>query len=210
VVGRHLYNYGIAANPDGVDGIPDRVLCNGPIYRDQLEDWGVPGDRLSVAGAFRLPVPRRLRRDSGAPVFVALSSNPEISSQMLDAIRGSSRAGRRYLIKEHPMYPFQFDVEPGIERTDVELPEHDAISAVLYATGTVGLESVMAGLPTVRFLPEGQIAIDILPLSVSVPTAEAAELNEVLAATEPQDSARRKDLIASVDMEIWRQCLGPV
>lgn len=207
VVGRHLYNYGTAANPAGVDGVPDRVLCNGPKYRDQLEDWGIPASRLSVAGAFRLPVPRRLRHDPAAPVFVALSSNPVICTQMLRAIRISARTGRRYLLKEHPMYPFSFDPAPGIERTDVELTNHDASSAVLYATGTVGLEGILAGLPTVRFLPEGLVAIDILPLGVSVPTAEASELETVMAAAKQPHGLKRENTIAPVDMELWRRCL---
>ena len=211
VVGKHLYNYGTAANSDGMDGIPDKVLCNGPAYRDQLEDWGVPADRLSVAGAFRLPAPLRLSVDPTAPVFVALSSDPVISTQMLRAIRGtisnSGRAGRRYLLKEHPLYPFQFEPEPGIERTDVEMTKHEALSAVLYATGTVGLEAVMAGLPTVRFLPEGKVAIDILPLDISVPTTDASELDDILAVAEPQNSIRRENIIAPVDMAHWKNCL---
>jgi hypothetical protein len=211
VVGKHLYNYGTAAISDGEDGIPDYVLCNGPAYRDQLAEWGVPVERLSVAGAFRLPVPRGLRVDPTAPVFVALSSDPIISRQMLRAIResvsASGRAGRRYLIKEHPLYPFQFEPGPNIERTNVELTRHDALSAVLYATGTVGLEALMAGLPTVRFLPEGKVAIDILPLDVSVLTAEASELEDVLTAAEPQHSIRREDIIAPVDIELWRRFL---
>lgn len=211
VVGRHLYNYGTAANPDGIDGIPDQVLSNGPSYRDQLAEWGIPASRLSVAGAFRLPVPRELRHDPTAPVFVALSSNPTISTQMLHAIRNSitnsGRAGRQYLLKEHPMYPFPFEPEPGIERTEVELTRHGALSAVLYATGTVGLEAVLAGLPTVRFLPEGLLAVDILPLGVSVPTAETTELDEVLTAAKPQRSIKREDIIAPVKLEIWRRSL---
>lgn len=207
VVGRHLYNYGTAANAAGIDGIPDQVLANGPNYRDQLEDWGIPADRLSVAGAFRLPVPRQLRHDPEAPVFVALSSNPVICRQMLQAIRISARTGRRYLLKEHPMYPFPFEPGPGVERTDVELPNHHALSAVLYATGTVGLEGILAGLPTVRFLPEGLVAIDILPLGVSTPTTEADELEAVMSAAHPPHSVKRENTIAPVDMEIWQRCL---
>ncbi|MBT5459029.1 MAG: hypothetical protein HOK82_20710 [Rhodospirillaceae bacterium] len=212
VVGKHLYNYGTAANSNGLDGIPDTVLCNGPSYRDQLETWGVPADRLLVAGAFRLPVPRALKFDPAAPVFVALSSDPVISTQMLLAIRqavsNAGEAKRRFLLKEHPLYPFPFEPGPGIERTEVELTKHAALSAVLYATGTVGLEAVMAGLPTIRFLPEGKVAIDILPLNITVPTAEAIELNDVLTAAEPQNSIRREDIIAPVDMAYWRNCLG--
>jgi hypothetical protein len=65
----------------------------------------------------------------------------------------------------------------------------------------------MAGLPTVRFLPEGKVAIDILPLDVSVLTAEASELEDVLTAAEPQHSIRREDIIAPVDIELWRRFL---
>jgi len=211
VVGKHLYNYGTAANSDGMAGIPDKVLCNGPVYRDQLENWGVPADRLLVAGAFRLPVPRRLRFDPAAPVFVALSSDQVISAQMLRAIRetvsNAGDGGRRFLIKAHPLYPFEFAPGPGIERTEVELTEQDTLSTVLYATGTVGLEAVMAGLPTVRFLPEGKVAIDILPMNINVPTAEASELGDILAAAEPQTCIRREDIIAPVQMAHWQNCL---
>ena len=65
----------------------------------------------------------------------------------------------------------------------------------------------MAGLPTVRFLPEGKVAIDILPLDISVPTTDASELDDILAVAEPQNSIRRENIIAPVDMAHWKNCL---
>ena len=207
VIGRHMYNQSPASNPDGLMSLPDVILCNGPAYRRQLEDWGVPAARLAVGGAFRLAPPQGIVHDAAAPVFVALSSDRHISAQMMAAVAALKRTGRRYQVKDHPMYPFDFAETETIRRTARALPEHRALSAVLYSTGSVGLEALLAGLPTMRFRPEGRIAIDILPAGVAAVAVDAVSLEGALAAARPPAEVDRASVMAAVDLAVWRRYL---
>ena len=207
VIGRHIYNYSPASNPDGLASLPDVIVCNGPAYRSQLEAWGVPAERLAVGGAFRLPPHEDIVHDAAAPVFVALSSDRDISAQMMSAVTALKPTGRRFVVKDHPMYPFEFRETETVRRTTQVLPEHRALSGVLYSTGTVGLEALLAGLPTLRFRPEGRIAIDILPDGLAAIPVDAASLEGALAAIQPPAKVDRASVIAAVDLAVWRRYL---
>ena len=207
VIGRHMYNQSPASNPDGLASLPDVIVCIGPAYRRQLEAWGVPAERLAVGGAFRLAPHTDIARDGAAPVFVALSSDRDISAQMMAAVDALRETGRRFVVKDHPMYPFDFAETETVRRTAQVLPEHRALSAVLYSTGTVGLEALLAGLPTLRFRPEGRIAIDILPAGLAAVAVDAASLEGALAAARPPPPIDRASVMAAVDMAVWRRTL---
>jgi hypothetical protein len=206
VIGRHMYNQSPASNPDGLAGLPDVIVCNGPAYRRQLEAWGVPADRLAVGGAFRL-ANQDIVHDVQAPVFVALSSDTDISAQMMAAVRALGPTKRRFVVKDHPMYPFEFAETETLRRTTRVLPRHRALSGVLYSTGTVGLEALLAGLPTFRFRPEGRIAIDILPDGVAAVPVDAESLEEALATARPPQTMDRGGVMAAVDLAVWRRYL---
>jgi len=105
------------------------------------------------------------------------------------------------------MYPFEFAETETIRRTTQVLPEHRALSGVLYSTGTVGLEALLAGLPTLRFRPEGRIAIDILPDGVAAVPVDAASLEEALDGTQPPARIERESVMAPVDLAVWRRYL---
>jgi hypothetical protein len=207
VIGRHMYNQSPASNPDGLNSLPDVIVCNGPAYRRQLETWGVPPERLAMGGAFRLAPHKEIAHDAQAPLFVALSSDPDISTQMMTAVAALAPTGRRFVVKDHPMYPFEFAETETIRRTTQVLPEHRALSGVLYSTGTVGLEALLAGLPTLRFRPEGRIAIDILPDGVAAVPVDAASLEEALDGTQPPARIERESVMAPVDLAVWRRYL---
>ena len=207
VIGRHMYNQSPASNPDGLASLPDVIVCNGPAYRRQLEARGVPAARLAVGGAFRLPPPKDIVHDTAAPVFVALSSDHDISAQMMAAVEALKDKGRRFVVKDHPMYPFDFAETETVRRTTQVLPEQPALSAVIYSTGTVGLEALLAGLPTLRFRPDGRIAIDILPDGVAAHAVDAASLEETLAAARPPADVDRASVMAAVDLAVWRRYL---
>jgi len=207
VIGRHMYNQSPASNPDGLAGLPDVIVCNGPAYRRQLEAWGVSAECLAVGGAFRLPPHSDIVHDGAAPVFVALSSDRYISAQMMAAVAALKPTGRRFVVKDHPMYPFEFAETETIQRTAQGLPENRALSAVLYSTGTVGLEALLAGLPTLRFRPEGRIAIDILPDGLAAIPVDAASLEAALAAAQPPAKIDRAKVMAAVDLVVWRRYL---
>ena len=97
---------------------------------------------------------------------------------------------------------FIAEADPALFRS-----EQRALSAVLYSTGTVGLEALLAGLPTLRFRPEGRIAIDILPDGVAAVPVDAMSLQEALAAAQPPARIERESVMAAVDLAVWRRYL---
>jgi hypothetical protein len=207
VVGRHMYNQSPSANADGVQGLPDLLVCNGPAYRDHLAGWGVPPERLGVGGALRMSGFRRFAHDPAGPVFVALSHDPCISGQMLEAVRRADDGARVFLLKEHPMFPFAFDQSERIRRTNVALPDQEPLAAVLFSTGTVGLEGLLGGLPTLRFMPEGIVAMHILPPGIEPVNVDAGSLATALAALVLPPSVPWDRVLAPAETSYWRGLL---
>ena len=140
-------------------------------------------------------------------MFVALPYEPTIAAEMVAAIRPLGAAGRRFLVKDHPMTPFGFDDGPGVERTAEPLDSQGGLAAVIYAMTTVGLEAVIGGLPTVRFRPENRIPSDPVPESFAVPSATAETLAETLNALQPPSPIDPQEVFAKPRPEIWRQAL---
>ena len=107
------------------------------------------------------------------------------------------------------MTPFAFADEDGVTRTDRTLGEQKELSAVVYAATTVGLEAVLAGIPTLRFRPRGRIALDILPRGVEVPAVDSESLDAALShAMEPPHLPLER-VFAPVDAALWRSTLQP-
>ena len=207
VIGPHQLNYSPATNIDGVASLPDRVACVGPAYRDQLAAWGVPAERLIIAGSLRIGRNESDPYDAQGPVFVALSARRSTARHQLRAVEAAAEQGHRFLVKEHPMYPLDFRETDRVRRTDGTIGEQRSLSAVVYSTGTSGLEALLAGLPTFRLLPEDDIAIAILPPFVSVQPVVAEDLADALAAARKPAALSRDRVLAHVDMEIWRRLL---
>lgn len=210
IVGPHLLNYGVRSNPDGLASVPARVLCNGPATRRQLEDWGVAPDRLSVAGALRFPAGQAAVFDPQGPVFMAVPSDLEVAAEMLDAARVAARQGFQFLIKDHPLTPFVFEESKGVTRTDVPLPRQKGVRAVVYAITTVGLESILMGLPTLRFVPSFRFAMNPLPGGIDVAAADADSFMSVLASLPRPAPAARAFVFAEPDQQQWQRLLGGI
>ena len=209
VIGRQMLNYAPHSNPDGVDSLPDKVFCSGGATRDQLAEWEIPLERLTVAGALRFERVSRPVHDPKAPVFMALPFDGGVAGEMVEAARRASGNGHRFLVKDHPMTPFAFADEDGVTRTDRTLGEQKELSAVVYAATTVGLEAVLAGIPTLRFRPRGRIALDILPRGVEVPAVDSESLDAALKhAMEPPHLPSER-VFAPVDAALWRSTLQP-
>ncbi|MAF94204.1 MAG: hypothetical protein CMM60_00330 [Rhodospirillaceae bacterium] len=211
VIGPHQLNYSPATNVDGGESLPDAILCDGPAYRDQLLDWGMPEDRLVIGGSLRIQRVEDVPYDAKAPVFVALSADHGIARQQMNAIQAASAAkGVKFLVKDHPMYPLDFEESENIRRTPDTLEAQPALSAVVYSTGTMGLEGLLAGLPTFRFLPEDQIAVDVLPGFVSVETVTATDLAGALtnAGKNSSEPLPWEDVLSPVDWDLWRKLLA--
>ncbi len=207
VVGRQMMNEAPTSNPDGLDSIPDYIFCNGPATRDRLADWGIPADRLVIAGALRFPASRAPERDPKAPVFLALPFDRKVAAEMVAAAKKAAGESREFLVKDHPMTPFHFEDGDGVRKTDTPLQELAGVSAVVYAATTVGLEAVIAGLPTIRFRPRSSIAIDVMPRGVEVPAADASTLGAVLDSTGKPPEIQHNDSFAPVNLDVWRQYL---
>ncbi len=208
VIGRHQFNFSPASNPDGLDSIPDTVACNGPGYRSQLESLGIPEDRLSVAGTFRVGRIEGSRFDSDGPVYVALSAIPSVATRMVEAIQPLARTGMRFIVKDHPLYPFAFDETPEIQRVLTTIPETHGMAAVIYSTGTPGLEGLFAGVPTFRLMPEDTVALDIMPDGVSAIPVTADDLAEALRTHVTPPVLPWQDVMAPVSYDVWRELLS--
>ncbi|CUW38037.1 conserved protein of unknown function [Magnetospirillum sp. XM-1] len=207
-VGRFELNHHVDANPDGLGSLPDLVLCTGSLTREGLTRWGLPEGRSRVAGALRFTPSPGPRWDGEAPVFVALPGDVSMAARMVGAVaRVARRLGRRILIRPHPIYDVPVSEDEWVTRATTGLAGQPAVSAVVYAATTVGLESVLFGLPTIRFIAAGCIAHDILPNTVNVPAADEAGLAAAIEAAAPPPAIAREQVFAPVDHDVWRQAL---
>jgi hypothetical protein len=207
VVGRQMFNMSPHSDPAGLAVLPDMILCNGPAYRAQLEQLGVPGERMIVAGALRVTPGKPEHYDPEGPVFVALPADPRITAQLLAALCQATPLGRRFLVKKHPMYPAEFAETETIRRTEAALQAQPSVAAVLHATGTVGIEAMLSGYPTIRFLPEGLIAVDIMPDGLAPTITDAEGLAAALDKLPQPPRIAAGAVIAQVDLDVWRRYL---
>lgn len=208
VIGRHQLNYSPATNRDGDMSLPNTVVCDGPAYRDQLVDWGFPARRLVIGGSLRIQRPDDVNFDPDGPCFVALSADLGIARQQMSAVAAAAEKGFVFVVKEHPMYPLDFEETDRIRRTGSAMVDQPALAAVFYATGTSGLEGLLAGLPTFRLQPEDEIAIDVLPSFISAVAVAADGLADALASSPTPPNVDWNDVLAPVDWPLWRRLLG--
>ena len=202
VIGRHMLNYAPASNPDGTESLPDTVLCSGAATAQHLVDWQLPAERVTVGGAWRIADGRAPIFADDAPVFLPLPFDGRIAAEMIAAANAVPH--RDFLVKQHPMSPHGFDETERLRGTDRALADMDRLSAVVYAASTVGLESLIAGLPTFRFRPRSGMALDILPQGVDAPAVDHDSLATALAAPRPGPKLDRCRFFGPVDIELWR------
>jgi hypothetical protein len=208
VIGPHHFNYATATNPDGLQSIPDIIVADGPAYRDEMKAWGMEEERLVIGGAFRF---RRFGEglfDANGPVFVPLSAIPEAAHVQLATARAIARQGKQVLVKQHPMYRLDFATEDKLQRSDTPLAEQSGLSAVLYTTGTSGLEAVLMGIPGYRLMLNDRIAIDVLPgsLTAAAVTPETAA-EAVLGAQSPPPPVAWDEILSDPDIGLWKKLL---
>ncbi|MEE2722152.1 MAG: hypothetical protein VYB45_10120 [Pseudomonadota bacterium] len=205
VVGNQMLNYAPISNPDGLQSIPDKVLCTGNATATRLTTWGLPEERVSVGGAWRAVGGEMPVFDRQAPVLMALPFDARISAEMIAA--ANAVHGRKILVKSHPMTPYWFADTTNVRNTNRRLGEHDALSAVVYAASTVGLEAVLAGIPTYRFRPQTCLAIDVLPDGVHVDLVDRDSLAEALDDPQPSPAPDRAGIFAPVEPGKWQKLL---
>ena len=208
VIGPHMFNQSPASNPDGLDSIPDLIICNGPAYYNNLVEWGIPEERLVIGGALRLAQPGKLRHDPDGPVFVALSNDDAFAWQMIDTLKKIDTGQKRFLIKSHPYFSIDFEETDTIRCTNTMLQDQTGVSAVIYCTGTVGLEAILGGLPTIRFRPNGYVAMNILPSGITVETVDAYSLADALSNMKKPPAYSWNDVLAPENIEVWKRVLS--
>jgi hypothetical protein len=203
VVGRHQYNFAAASNLDPAAEAPDLICCNSPRYLEQLRRWRQPGQEFRLAGAFRIRRIERNALDTSGPVYVALCPFAPIAAQMIDAIGKLADDSLNFVVKDHPLYPFDFRESAWLKRTDKTIPDFPAMRAVLYSTGATGLEGLLSGVPTLRYLPDDRIAPDTLPDGIPVTTVTAETLGSALRNLPAPATAGYDDIFADVDQPFW-------
>jgi hypothetical protein len=205
VIGRQMLNYSQASNPDDDVSIPDRIICTGKSTLKQLKKWGISKDKLIVGGAFRFPIVENAKSISDGPIYFALPFDPITSKEMIECAQQLVPKGFTFVVKPHPMMPHQFSESSGIQKTDNYFFEEEGLSAVVYSASAVGLEALLAGLPTIRFQPFNRISSDILPPNISVPASGAAQLEEALRKIEKPPNIGRQNFFSPVSIEIWQK-----
>ena len=105
------------------------------------------------------------------------------------------------------MAPFKFSAQTNVQPTDIPLTRQPVVSAVVFAATTVGLEAILAGLPTLRFRPSNRIALDILPAGISVPASDQNSLASALQTLSPQEQINRNEIFAKPDIANWSRAL---
>lgn len=208
VIGPHQFNYATHTNHDGLASIPDVVVADGPAYRNEMQAWGIPAERLVIGGAFRFPRFADDLYDPQGPVFVPLSSIPQAARAQLDVARAIAGTGRRVRVKPHPMYPVSFEEGECLNRAGRPLAEQRGLSAILYATGTSGLEAVLMGIPGYRLMLEDRIAIDVLPRGFKTEAVTAKEAADaILEGRGNRSTVAWDDILGDPDMGLWKSLL---
>lgn len=200
-IGRTELNYHPGGLPDPAAALPDRILCVGGLALRQLAAWGVPGDRLAVGGALRYAAGSVPTVDPLGPVFFALPADRAIAAQMVAA---AAALARPVLIRPHPVYGVEIPETALLRRATAGLEHQAMVAAVVFCATSVGLEAVLAGLPTIRFIARGCVALDILPNNIGVPAADFDGLEAALRTVAPPAALRREDVFAPVDFAVWR------
>jgi len=205
VIGSQQFNPGPASNPDGFISIPDRIICSGPAYYKQLIRWGIPKNRLTIGGAFRISSFIGEYFDRSGPVFVATSADTEITKKIMEAVNKAQKKGRKFLVKIHPLYPKKVEESESIVITNNTIPEQKGISAVFYGTGTSGLEGLLAGLPTFRLRPDDRIAVNVLPEGIDAVPISVDQLGEALDNAVKPNPLKWGEIYAPVRFTLWEK-----
>jgi hypothetical protein len=207
VIGPHMFGQSPASNTDGLNSIPDMIVCNGPAYRANLAEWGIPDQRLLIGGNLRLSEQKGFTYDPNGPIFVALPGHLGFSRQMMKAVYPLGLKGYDFLFKVHPMYDFSFDETDNIKRTFATLEELPGVSAVLYCLGTIGLEALLRGMPTLRFSPQGTIALNTLPTMLNARAVDSETLAAELTSIHKPEAPEPGTILSAIDNNVWNQVL---
>ena len=208
VIGLQQFNPCPKSNVDGLNSIPETIICSGPAYYNQLVKWSVPEEKLVIGGAFRFKKSLSVSYDPSGPVFVAASADTDITKSLIQSISAAKGGGRKFIVKIHPLYPKNIILSHGIEITDKTLPEQNTLSAVVYGTGASGLEGLLAGIPTFRLRPQNKVAINVLPEGIDAVPFLPKDLKGLLDRARPKKVLKWNKIYSPVKMDVWKQQLS--
>ena len=208
VVGQMMYHYSRRSLPDGDAALPDLILCTSESTRQQLLAFGIPEGRLKIGGALRFAEPPRTTYDPAAPVFMAVPFDAGVAHEMIEAAKAVKDRSLKFLVKDHPMFPVSFEESETVRRTREPLTAQKAVSGVVYAATTVGLEALVAGVPTLRFRSERVVAVDIMPASLKVPVAGRDDFETAIRNFAKPVPIDREYCFGTPDDALWRQALS--
>jgi len=201
--------------------LPDRVVCNGPRYREILLREGYAPERVVIGAALRYAYLHRGGaqaqgsgpRPDGAPpsILLVLTTKRDGTSEVIDKFVSAVGAlpDAVVLVKPHP---FARELAGGVlsalggraRVVDGTMEEVLAASDIVVcaASGAI-LEAVLAGKRVIRVSPESQLDMD--PLAwfaefdppVSTPEELARRLQEACAAVGTPSRARPGDALSS-------------
>lgn len=200
----------LVAAPDGLAGLPDRVVTMGAVTAGMLIARGYPAAMVLPGPSLRMPRPvagGALARSLDGPVLVALGEVGR-AVRLTRVIRElvSARPGTRVVLRHHPLAPrarFEalLDFDPvgfGLEFSAGGPVAEDlsGCSAVVYDASAVAFEAVAAGVPAVHVRLGDPLSLDPLA-GLDALHAEAADAAGVTAALDgfralPDDVYRRQ------------------
>jgi len=202
-IGRHQINYAVYGNPDPEQSLPDVIIANGPAYQAELINWGHDESRVKIGGSWRITEHPPCPYDKNGPIFVPLSGQLSIARQQLKCAEMLAEQDIPVLVKEHPMYPLDFKSQGLLRRTTQGLYQQPALRAMLFTTGTSGLEATLSGIPAYRLQLDDRFSINIYPDSVSVPSAGINDIGKIIKTSSQPDLIRWNDLFSKPDLSFW-------
>lgn len=144
--------------------LPDALVCMGPLCLRQLEEGGVPAQRLLVGGSRRFGAAAAVPAQ-GKDVLIVLPIDLAPSLKLLEALaRAYPRGGEGFAfrVRAHPSQPLPEGAIafPAVPDTGTMSEALAACSVVLFTGTTAGLEALRAGRVAVSYRPEGLLPID--------------------------------------------------
>jgi len=205
-------NFSSTTMIDSDQSLPDTIACCGPSSMTAAQALGIPTKRLVMAGAFRFGGQKKPAFAPGGPVLLALPAVTAIARQMIAAAERLAQTGRAVLVKDHPLAPVDFRGTTHMTRTTVAMGDQKELAAVVYASTSVGMESLIAGLPTFRFMAKGIVGQG-LPAGAAGRQidVDADTLVEVLTkslAGAPPQAVPPEEFFSAVDLGLWRRLLA--
>jgi len=202
-IGPHQINYAAFSNPDGGHSLPDQIIANGPAYKAELLNWGHDKDRVVIGGSWRITERPPCHYNKNGPVFVPLSGQLSIARQQIKCAQSLAEHGISVLVKEHPMYPVKFTETKALKRTAIGLFNQPSIRAMVFTTGTSGLEALLGGIPAYRLLLDDHISVNILPSGIIIPSSGIEQIKSTLSTPTQPPLIRWDELFSTPEPAFW-------